>query len=45
VGIRNEVIYAGALPMIFGDINGDGVVDLNDYAAARKYLGTRLPSI
>ena len=41
--IRNEIIgYAGALPTLFGDVNGDGVVDINDYTAARRLIGTRL---
>ena len=30
---------------IFGDINGDGSVDLNDYMIVRKHAATRLPNL
>ena len=44
IGIRNMYLgFAGAVPTIFGDINGDGVVDVNDYNAARQQVNTRLP--
>ena len=46
VGIRNEWLgFAGAVPTIFGDINGDGKVDINDYNAVKKLLFTTLPPI
>jgi hypothetical protein len=42
--IRNEYLaVGGASPTIFGDINGDGVVDVNDYNAVRQRIGTHLP--
>ena len=38
------VYYATAQPYnIFADINGDGVVDVNDVNATRSRIGTRLP--
>jgi hypothetical protein len=44
VGVRNEIL--GLAPMtIFGDINGDGKVDINDYNAVRARIGTTLPPI
>ena len=46
VGIRNEFLgVAGAVPTIFGDINGDGKVDINDYNAVNKLLFTTLPPL
>jgi Bacterial Ig domain/Dockerin type I domain len=42
--IRNEYLgIGGASPTIFGDVNGDGTVDVNDYNAARRLIGTTLP--
>jgi hypothetical protein len=42
VGVRNEIL--GLAPVtIFGDINGDGKVDINDYNAVRARLGSTLP--
>jgi hypothetical protein len=42
VAIRNQMLGPlGALPTIFGDINGDGKVDVNDYNAGRKLIGTQ----
>ena len=36
-GVRNEMLgIMGAVPTIFGDINGDGKVDINDYTAVRS---------
>jgi hypothetical protein len=44
VGIRNEIL--GLVPMtIFGDINGDGKVDINDYNAVRARIGATLPPL
>ena len=44
IGIRNEYIgFAGASPTTFGDINGDGAVDVNDYNEARRRIGVVLP--
>jgi hypothetical protein len=42
--VRNE--YLGlAMPNVFGDINGDGTVDLNDYNTVRRLIGTALPPL
>ena len=42
--IRNEYLgIGGATPTIFGDIDGNGTVDINDYNAVRRLIGTRLP--
>jgi hypothetical protein len=35
----------GATPTIFGAITGDGTVSSIDYKAARRFLGTRLPTL
>jgi len=42
--IRNQIpgFCLGAVPTIFGDINGDGKVDINDYIAVRNLIGTHL---
>ncbi len=41
--IRNQMLgLLGAMPTIFGDILGDGTVDINDYTAVRKLIGTQL---
>ena len=46
VAIRNQMLgVLGAVPTIFGDILGDGTVDINDYTAVRELIGTTLPSI
>jgi hypothetical protein len=46
VGVRNEWLgINGAVPTIFGDINGDGVVDINDVNIVHKKIGTTLPPI
>ena len=34
----------GALYNIFNDINGDGVVDINDYNLVRRFVGKTLPA-
>jgi Dockerin type I domain len=45
-GIRNEWLgVGGAKPTIFGDINGDGTVNVADYNAERLLIGTSLPSL
>ena len=45
-GIRNEWLgIGGAKPTIFGDINGDGMVNVADYNAERLLIGTSLPSV
>ncbi len=45
-GIRNEWLgIGGARPTIFGDINGDGKVNVADYNAERLLIGTSLPSV
>ena len=44
-GIRNEWLgIGGAKPTIFGDMNGDGLVNVADYNAERLLIGTSLPS-
>ncbi len=44
IGIRNEYLgFAGAMPTVFGDINGDYAVDVNDYNLTRRLIGTVLP--
>jgi hypothetical protein len=41
--IRNGYLgIAGAVPTIFGDIDGSGSVDVNDYNTVRRLLGTKL---
>ena len=45
-GIRNEWLgVGGAKPTIFGDINGDGLVNVLDYNAERLLIGTSLPAV
>ena len=45
-GIRNEWLgINGAKPTIFGDINGDGKVNVEDYNLERLLIGTSLPSV
>jgi hypothetical protein len=44
--IHNEATGKhGAQPTIFGEILGDGTVNANDYKAARKFQGDRLPKL
>jgi hypothetical protein len=44
--IRNQILgFAGATATIFGDIDGNGVVDMNDYNASRARIGTKLPTL
>ena len=40
--IRN-VIVGVAPPSVFADIDGNAVVDINDYNAVRRRVGTHLP--
>ena len=41
MAIHNQMLgLPGAVPTLFGDINGDGQVDINDYTAVRKLIGT-----
>ncbi len=45
-GIRNEWLgINGAKPTIFGDIIGNGTVNVADYNAERLLIGTSLPSV
>jgi hypothetical protein len=45
-GVRNESLgFNGAAPTIFGDINGDGTVNITDYNLVKKFLFTRLPPL
>jgi hypothetical protein len=44
-GIRNEWLHVnGAQPTMFGDINGDGLVNVVDYNLERLLIGTSLPA-
>ncbi len=46
VGVRNEWLgIGGAKPTIFGDIIGNGTVNVADYNAERLLIGTSLPSV
>ena len=46
IGVRNEILgIDGAVPTIFGDINGEGVVTFADYIDVVERLGTRLPPV
>ena len=46
LGVRDEWLRLdGAVPTIFGDINGDGVVNEIDYMDVLERLHTRLPSV
>jgi hypothetical protein len=36
---------AGAHPTVFGEILGDGTVNVGDYNAVRKRVGTMLPKL
>jgi hypothetical protein len=43
VAIRNQMLgLLGAVPTIFGDLNGDGKVDISDYTLVRTLIGTHL---
>jgi hypothetical protein len=44
VGVRNQLLGTIS-PTLFGDINGDGKVDINDYNAVRARIGTTLPPL
>jgi parallel beta-helix repeat protein len=41
---RTAILGIGAGPTMFGDINGDGRIDIRDYLAVRKRFATKLPS-
>ena len=45
--IRNEYLGFGVVnvPVIFLDVNGDGVIDANDYNVARRLIGSKLPPL
>ncbi|MDB5348932.1 MAG: repeat-associated core domain protein [Planctomycetota bacterium] len=44
VGVRNQMQGTGDPAMaIWADMDGNGIVDINDYNAVRKKVGTRLP--
>jgi hypothetical protein len=44
--VRNEWLkIGGATATIFGDLNGDGDVDINDYNIVRAAIGTSLPAV
>ena len=45
VVVRNDFASIGAMYNIFDDINGDGVVDINDTNLVGRFVGKRLPSI
>ncbi len=41
VAIRNQMLgLLGAVPTSFGDINGDSKVDILDYTAVSRLIGT-----
>jgi hypothetical protein len=45
-GIRNEWLgIDGAKPTIFGDLNGDGKVNVVDYNLERSLIGMSLPAV
>jgi Dockerin type I domain len=44
VDVQDEWMgMAGAVPTIFGDIDGDGMVGQSDYLAVRQRINTKLP--
>ena len=46
VGVHDEwLAINGAQTSIFGDINGDGIVDVTDYNDVRKQIGAVLPPV
>ena len=38
-----QYLGLGQTPSVWADLNGDGVVDVNDYTTVKKLLNTRLP--
>jgi len=38
-----QYLALGQMPSVWADINGDGVVDVNDYNLVKKMLNKRLP--
>jgi hypothetical protein len=43
--VRNACLKIGPPPsidLVFFDLNGDGVIDVNDYNLGRKYIGKKL---
>ncbi len=43
VAVRNDFAAFGAIYNIFDDINGDGVVDVNDANLVGRFIGKKLP--
>jgi hypothetical protein len=43
--VRNTYLGLGAvtIPLVFLDVNGDGVVDATDYGLVHNRAGTHLP--
>ncbi len=44
VDVRNDFASLGAIYNIFDDINGDGVVDVNDANLVGRFIGKKLPA-
>ena len=45
VVVRNDFAILGSTYNIFDDINGDGIVDINDTNLVGRFNGKRLPSL
>ena len=45
VVVRNDFASLGAMYNIFDDINGDGVVDINDTNLVGRFIGKKLPPL
>jgi hypothetical protein len=45
--VRNYYLNIGAvtIPNTFLDVNGDGVVDINDYNQSRRFIGSHRPRV
>jgi hypothetical protein len=46
VGVRNQMppyLSLGAIPSVFADLDGSGIVDVSDYNQVRRRIGQRLP--
>ncbi len=45
VDVRNDFASLGGVYNIFDDINGDGVVDINDTNLVGRFIGKKLPTL
>ncbi len=43
IAVRNDFAVFGSTYNIFDDINGDGVVDVNDANIVGRFVGKKLP--